>query len=148
MRHEHLGLSIPDFPLAYGRLLPDTSAAAVEQINSQRLAAGEMKTTAAQIWIQMAHRMLAVLIAATVLAFLWKETRSARHAVLVIDLDRDDSCTDRAWRVDDLVEQGRRCHGTHDAGGSLLADGCLDLLSALLWSTNPGFILPDERNRR
>ena len=56
MRHEHLGLSIPDFPRLW-QIAADTSAAAVEQINSHRLATGEMKTTAAQIWIQMAHRM-------------------------------------------------------------------------------------------
>ena len=56
MRHEHIGLSIPDFPLAYGSWLPDTSAEAMERINAERLAAGEMKTNASQIWIQMAHR--------------------------------------------------------------------------------------------
>ncbi len=59
MRHEHIGLSIPDFPLAYGSWLPDTSAEAMERINAERMAAGEMKTNASQIWIQMAHRVLA-----------------------------------------------------------------------------------------
>jgi heme a synthase len=78
MRHEHIGLSIPDFPLAYGAWLPDTSNKAVERINAQRVADGEMKTNAAQIWVQMAHRILALLIAAAVGLFAWKARRSSR----------------------------------------------------------------------
>jgi heme a synthase len=78
MRHEHIGLSIPDFPLAYGSWLPDTSPEAMERINAQRFAAGEMKINALQIWVQMAHRMIALLIAAAVVAFSWKARRSVR----------------------------------------------------------------------
>jgi cytochrome c oxidase assembly protein subunit 15 len=78
MRHEHIGLSIPDFPLAYGSWLPDTSEEGMQRINAERLAAGEMKTNASQIWIQMAHRTLALLIATAVVAFFWKARRSAR----------------------------------------------------------------------
>jgi heme a synthase len=78
MRHEHIGLSIPDFPLAYGGWLPDTSAEAMEKINAKRLADGQMKTSALQIWIQMAHRILAVLIAAAVFALFWKARRGTR----------------------------------------------------------------------
>lgn len=79
MRHEHIGLSIPDFPLAYGEILPDTSAAALAQINAARLADGQMPTTAVQIWIQMAHRLVAVLILCAVAAVFWKARRSARE---------------------------------------------------------------------
>ena len=78
MRHEHIGLSIPDFPLAYGNWLPDTSSVAIDRINAQRLADGEMKTNAVQIWIQMVHRMLALLIAVAVGLFAWRARRSAR----------------------------------------------------------------------
>lgn len=78
MRHEHIGLSIPDFPLAYGDWLPDTSSEAIERINAQRVADGEMKTNGVQIWIQMAHRILALLIAAAVGLFAWKARRSSR----------------------------------------------------------------------
>jgi heme a synthase len=78
MRHEHIGLSIPDFPRAYGNWLPETSSAAIERINAQRLANREMKTNAVQIWIQMTHRMLALLIAVAVTFFAWKARRSAR----------------------------------------------------------------------
>lgn len=63
MRHAHMGLSIPDFPLAYGRILPDTSPAAMQEINARRVEAEKTPTTAAQIWVQMAHRGMAALIA-------------------------------------------------------------------------------------
>lgn len=78
MRHEHIGLSIPDFPQAYGQWLPDTSAAVMEKINTARVEAGQMRTTAVQVWVQMAHRFVAVLIAITVFAFAWKARRSVR----------------------------------------------------------------------
>jgi heme a synthase len=78
MRHEHIGLSIPDFPLAYGDWLPDTSIEAINRINAQRVADGEMKTNAVQIWVQMAHRLLALAIAVAVGFFAWKARRSAR----------------------------------------------------------------------
>lgn len=76
MRHEHIGLSITDFPLAYGQILPDTSAASVEKINAARVEAGLMPTNAIQIWIQMAHRAVALLIAAAV-AVVWAKSRRA-----------------------------------------------------------------------
>ncbi|PTX94912.1 hypothetical protein DB345_11425 [Spartobacteria bacterium LR76] len=62
MRHEHIGLSIPDFPLAYGRVIPDTSAEAMAQINAARVQAGQPQTTAFQVWVQMVHRLTAVCI--------------------------------------------------------------------------------------
>jgi cytochrome c oxidase assembly protein subunit 15 len=78
MRHEHIGLSIPDFPLAYGRLLPDTSAEAMEKINAARVAEGLMQTNALHVWIQMAHRFVAVLIGVAVIAFAVRARRSVR----------------------------------------------------------------------
>jgi heme a synthase len=80
MRHEHIGLSIPDFPLAYGQILPDTSAANVAKINEVRVANHQMATTAAQIWVQMAHRFVAVLIATAVLVVFLKARKHARAA--------------------------------------------------------------------
>jgi len=62
MRHEHAGLSIPDFPLAYGKWIPDTSPRAVEAINVVRVADNEVPTNALFIWVQMAHRALAMII--------------------------------------------------------------------------------------
>lgn len=70
MRHEHAGLSIPDFPLAYGKWIPDTSPAAIAAINAARTADGQVATSAGYIWVQMVHRGMAVLIlAGVILAF-------------------------------------------------------------------------------
>jgi len=78
MRHEHIGLSIPDFPLAYGALLPDTSPTAMEGINAARLRDDQMPTTVAQIWVQMTHRLGAVLVAVCVVTFFFKARGSTR----------------------------------------------------------------------
>src|SRR5262249_54171567 len=37
MRHQHAGLAVPDFPLAYGRVWPQINEAFLQRINSQRL---------------------------------------------------------------------------------------------------------------
>lgn len=58
MRHQHAGLAIRDFPLAYGRVWPDTSAAALAQYNAGR----GTPVTAFQIDLQMAHRLAAYAI--------------------------------------------------------------------------------------
>jgi heme a synthase len=68
MRHQHRDLSILDFPTANGAWLPDTSADALAKINAWRDARGLSDVNAFQIWLQMAHRILAVLIAVGVIA--------------------------------------------------------------------------------
>ena len=83
MRHEHAGLSIPDFPLAYGKILPDTSAAAITSINEARVADDKVPTNALHMWIQMAHRAVAFIILLAVTAVAWRTfsnpiARSAR----------------------------------------------------------------------
>lgn len=75
MRHEHIGLSIHDFPLAYGRILPDTRAETMEKINAARVEANEMRISAAQIWIHLAHRFVAFGIAGVIFAVFLR----ARH---------------------------------------------------------------------
>ena len=68
MRHQHAGLAVPDFPLAYGKVWPRTDAAFVEQINSKRIDARDFNAiTANQIYLHMAHRMTAVAIVGIVL---------------------------------------------------------------------------------
>jgi len=63
MRHQHAGLAIADFPLAYGRLWPDMSAEAVARYNQQRVeTVAQNPITAAQIALQMAHRLVALAI--------------------------------------------------------------------------------------
>jgi cytochrome c oxidase assembly protein subunit 15 len=82
MRHEHAGLSIPDFPLAYGQWIPETSPAAISAINVQREAAGEVPTNALYIWMQMAHRAVAVLILAGVIAIFHRANKTSRLRVI------------------------------------------------------------------
>jgi heme a synthase len=72
MRHQHAGLAIPDFPLAYGKLWPATDPGSVELYNSHRLEVESYKSiTAFQIELQMVHRLIAaaILIAVAFIAF-------------------------------------------------------------------------------
>ena len=63
MRHQHAGLSIPDFPLAYGKIWPDTSPAAIASYNEHRMETTRVTPiTAFQVILQMVHRMVALLI--------------------------------------------------------------------------------------
>lgn len=63
MRHQHAGLAIPDFPLAYGKLWPATDAASIARYNQQRVeVVAANPITAFQIILQMAHRLAALLI--------------------------------------------------------------------------------------
>jgi heme a synthase len=69
MRHQHAGLAISDFPLAHGKIWPDTSAAAVADYNEHRMEInGENPITVFQIVLQMIHRIVATLILAGVAA--------------------------------------------------------------------------------
>jgi cytochrome c oxidase assembly protein subunit 15 len=67
MRHEHAGLSIHDFPLAYGQVWPNTDAASLVQYNIARIAHNEPSTNALYIIMQMAHRICAVLVTVAIL---------------------------------------------------------------------------------
>src|SRR6266542_1309223 len=77
MRHQHRDLSILDFPTANGAWIPDTSAAALAKLNAWRDARGLSDVTAFQIWLQMAHRFLAFIIAIAVIAFALRVWRDA-----------------------------------------------------------------------
>jgi cytochrome c oxidase assembly protein subunit 15 len=68
MRHQHRDLSILDFPLAYGAIVPDTSDARLAEINAWRDARALSDVTAFHIWLQLAHRFVALLIAVGVVA--------------------------------------------------------------------------------
>jgi cytochrome c oxidase assembly protein subunit 15 len=72
MRHQHAGLAISDFPLAYGQLWPATDPAAVAHYNEMRPATNSLNAiTALQIELQMAHRLVAVLIFVGVATCAW-----------------------------------------------------------------------------
>jgi heme a synthase len=78
MRHQHRDLAITDFPLAYGQVIPATDAATIARINVAREAQAMSEVSAAQIWLQMAHRFLAMIIGLTILAF-WLVVRRKRE---------------------------------------------------------------------
>src|SRR5213593_3906597 len=81
IRHQHRDLSILDFPTANGAWIPDTSATALAKINAWRDARGLSDVTAFQIWLQMAHRLLALIIAIGVIAFCLRVWRDAPRFV-------------------------------------------------------------------
>ncbi len=69
MRHQHRDLSITDFPFAYGRVIPKTDPATLEQINANRERTALSEVTADQIWLQMAHRFGALMIGCGIIGF-------------------------------------------------------------------------------
>lgn len=69
MRHQHAGLAISDFPLAHGKIWPDTSAAAIANYNAARTETTNVNPiTAFQVVLQMVHRLVAGLIFLGVMA--------------------------------------------------------------------------------
>lgn len=63
MRHQHAGLAIHDFPLAYHQIWPNTSADAVARYNAEWSDMVDAQpVTAFQIILQMVHRLVALFI--------------------------------------------------------------------------------------
>ena len=81
MRHQHRDLAILDFPTANGAWIPDTSTPAIAKINVSRDARGLSDVDAFQIWLQMAHRFLALIITVAVIAFCLRVLRDAPHII-------------------------------------------------------------------
>jgi len=83
MRHQHAGLAISDFPLAHGKLWPDTGADAIAHYNAQRVSINaENPITAFQIELQMAHRVVALAILILAVVCVWQTRRwSSRFSV-------------------------------------------------------------------
>jgi cytochrome c oxidase assembly protein subunit 15 len=80
MRHQHRDLSITDFPLAYGQIIPNTSPTAIAHINAARDRVALSDVTAGQIWLQMAHRFGALIIGFSILGF-WLFVRRNAFAI-------------------------------------------------------------------
>jgi cytochrome c oxidase assembly protein subunit 15 len=77
MRHQHAGLAIPDFPLAYGKLWPAMDAGSVAHYNQQRIeVVSANPITAYQIALQMIHRLLAIGILGAVAYAAWATWRA------------------------------------------------------------------------
>ncbi|HTL56424.1 MAG TPA: COX15/CtaA family protein [Candidatus Limnocylindrales bacterium] len=84
MRHQHAGLAIPDFPLAYGKLWPAVDPGSVQIYNQHRIeVTAANPITAFQIELQMVHRILAglILVAVASCAFAARN-RSGKKASL------------------------------------------------------------------
>jgi len=76
MRHQHAGLAVPDFPLAYGRLWPATDGDSIAAYNRARLETRALNDiTAAQIHLHMTHRATAVVVAMAIGTAWWKTRR-------------------------------------------------------------------------
>lgn len=87
MRHQHAGLAIPDFPLAYGKLWPPTDAPFLERVNSRRMDVEQFKPiTSSQIILQMAHRLVALSILLVVGGVAWKARRNLGASSLTAKL--------------------------------------------------------------
>ena len=80
MRHQHRDLSILDFPAAYGSVIPDTSPATLAKVNAWREARALSEVTPFQIWLQMTHRFVALIIALGVSASLFLARKTGDNA--------------------------------------------------------------------
>lgn len=76
MRHQHAGLAVPDFPLAYGRIYPPTTPEFLQQVNALRVDVRDFHPVQAwHVHVHMAHRALAFVI----LLGAWHVARLARR---------------------------------------------------------------------
>jgi len=150
MRHEHIGLSIPDFPLAYGQILPSTSPEAMAEINAVRAADHAMPTTAVQIWIQMGHRGVAGLIVLAVGIMAWNARHSARATWLWSRIWVVMLCAQiglGAWTI--WSQKAADVATVHMALGALsLLVGGLLTFRLFCGAKTSDFVLPDAPNSR
>ena len=84
MRHTHSGLAVPDFPFAYGQIIPSLSPDAVGRYNQYLIASGiriaaDDPVTSPQIIIHMLHRIWAVVVSIPVV---WTSIRCAKYKQL------------------------------------------------------------------
>jgi heme a synthase len=78
MRHQHAGLAVPDFPLAYGQVWPRMDREFIARINQQRSDARDFNPiTAFQIGLHMSHRIGAFLIMVVVALVAWQSRKQA-----------------------------------------------------------------------
>jgi cytochrome c oxidase assembly protein subunit 15 len=76
MRHQHAGLAVPDFPLAYGKLWPATDPDSVAASNRARLETQALNDiTTKHILVHMAHRLTAVAVVLAIGVSWWLTRR-------------------------------------------------------------------------
>jgi heme a synthase len=85
MRHQHAGLAIHDFPLAYGALWPATDPEALARYNQVR--PDEAPVTAFQIHLQLFHRLGAAIALTLVAVGFAVSRRGAAPAVIRRGID-------------------------------------------------------------
>jgi cytochrome c oxidase assembly protein subunit 15 len=93
MRHYRAGLAIPDLPLAYGRVIPPTNAAALQEAQLRIVPADRWyeanDSTLGQVWLAFGHRVGALIVTAFVIAL----------AVYVLRRHRRPGFTALAWTL-------------------------------------------------
>lgn len=78
MRHQHAGLAVPDFPLAYGRIWPPTDDAFLQGVNAARVDTRDFHPILPfHVYLHMAHRGLGLLLAGLVAWAAWRLRREA-----------------------------------------------------------------------
>lgn len=137
MRHQHAGLAIPDFPLAYGKLWPAMDAESVMRYNQQRLEVTALNPiTSFQIGLQMTHRIVAVAILFCVAWVAWLTRRNAGNALGVMggSLRR----LAQVWLALMLVQAGLGAwtiwsNKAADVATAHVLVGALSLVTGALW---------------
>jgi cytochrome c oxidase assembly protein subunit 15 len=85
MRHHRAGLAIPDLPLAYGQLLPPTTASGLSAINAQRAWVYQLEpVTLSQVWLHYAHRAGAVAVVTLAIALIAVVVRTHREQYVLM----------------------------------------------------------------
>jgi cytochrome c oxidase assembly protein subunit 15 len=80
MRHQHAGLAVPDFPLAYGKIWPATDPVSIQRYNTLRVDDGQFNPiTAGQIYLHMTHRAMALVVLAFVATCWLRIRRTCRN---------------------------------------------------------------------
>ena len=76
MRHHKAGLAIPDLPLAYGKVLPPLTQAALDSVNYARAQDWQDPVTMSQVWLAFGHRLGAIVVT---VAVIWLSVRVLRR---------------------------------------------------------------------
>ncbi len=99
MRHRHAGLAVPDFPLAYGKVWPETDTGALNRYNRLRLeSAAAQEIEAIDVNLHMAHRLLGLVVLCSVIVVNVAMTRRALGGTLTLGA--------RAWLALVLAQVG------------------------------------------
>ena len=87
MRHEGAGLAVPDLPFIYGKLVPPTTQAQLDSINSLRAWKLNLPpVTLPQIWLHYLHRIGALIVSITILGLALHVFLFHRHRTKLVRL--------------------------------------------------------------